>query len=136
MNAADEAKLLAECSAGPDGRIDPKRVAAACEVACRGGSAARKLAVLRKYERLVQRKARAASVTVESSAELSDAAGKKFQRSIADIRGVKPGELVLAPFSLTLDGLAKGNYTVDFKLNGKSVGTAQAVKADVRNQIQ
>lgn len=68
------------------------------------------------------------------TAELSDAAGKKFQRSIADIRGVKPGELVLAPFSLTLDGLAKGNYTVDFKLNGKSVGTAQAVKADLYEQ--
>lgn len=32
------------------------------------------------------------------TAELSDAAGKKFQRSIADIRGVKPGELVLARF--------------------------------------
>lgn len=87
MNAADEAKLLAECSAGPDGRIDPKRVAAACEVACRGGSAARKLAVLRKYERLVQRKTRAASVTVESSAELSDAAFERLKKFVESQTG-------------------------------------------------
>ena len=81
MNAAEEAKLLAECSAGPDGRIDPKRVAAACEVACRGESAARKLAVLRKYERLLQREIRAGTATLESSAELSDAAFEKLKSS-------------------------------------------------------
>lgn len=80
MNAAEEAKLLAECSAGLDGRIDPKRVAAACEVACRGESAARKLAVLRKYERLLQREIRAGTATLESSAELSDAAFEKLKK--------------------------------------------------------
>lgn len=80
MNAAEEAKLLAECSAGPDGRIDPKRVAAACEIACRGKSATRKLAVLRKYERLLQRKIKAGTATLESSAELSDAAFEKLKK--------------------------------------------------------
>jgi len=66
--------------------------------------------------------------------ELIDAAGKKFQRNVADIRGVKPGELVLAPFSLTLDGLAKGNFSIEFKLNGKSLGISHAVKADLYEQ--
>lgn len=80
MNAADEAKLLAECSAGPDGRIDPERVAAACEIACRGGSNARKLAVLRRYRQIVQNRIRAASVTVESSAELSGEAFEKLKK--------------------------------------------------------
>lgn len=68
------------------------------------------------------------------TAELTDSAGKKFQRNIADIRGVKPGELVLMPFSLTLDELAKGDYAVEFKLNGKSLGTSRAVKADLYEQ--
>lgn len=68
------------------------------------------------------------------TAELTDSAGKKFQRNIADIRGVKPGELVLSPFALTLDGLAKGDYAVEFKLNGKSLTVAHAVKADLYEQ--
>ena len=47
---------------------------------------------------------------------------------------MKPGELVLAPFALTLDGLAKGDYAVEFKLNGKSLAVAHAVKADLYEQ--
>ncbi len=68
------------------------------------------------------------------AAELTDSAGKKIACNIADIRGVKHGELILAPFSLALDGLAKGDYTVEFKLNGKSLGVSRAVKADLYEQ--
>ncbi len=71
---------------------------------------------------------------IKINAELTDRTGKKFRRPVADVHNVKPDELVLVPLSLTLDGLAKGNYTIDFKLNGRNIGTARAVKADLYEQ--
>lgn len=68
---------------------------------------------------------------VRFSVEFTDAAGKKTLRDIATVPGVVPGELVRLPFSLSIDALAKGNYTAEFRINGESAGKITCVKADL-----
>lgn len=79
MNASTKAKLLAECSLDKNGRIDPARVSAACAIAETEATADAKLAVLKKYRKLIEAELEKGRVVVESSAPLSDSA-------LADVR--------------------------------------------------
>jgi len=73
----------------------------------------------------------------EFSAELTDNTGKKITRSIAVVRDIKAEEVANPPFLLGLDGLALGDFTVDFKVNGKSMTSIKAVKTDLyEEQLQ
>lgn len=67
-------------------------------------------------------------------AELTDSAGKSISREVAAVSGVAGGELVRLPLVLSLDGLACGKFTVDFKVNGKTMGRHAAARIDLYEQ--
>lgn len=67
------------------------------------------------------------------SVNFTDAAGRRSRRDIATVSGVKPGELVRLPFSLSIDALASGPYLAEFQVNGKLWERIQTAKIDFYN---
>ena len=68
------------------------------------------------------------------NAELTDQTGKHFKRELGRVSGAKRNELIKVPFEIPLDPLAKGNYTADFQINGRSVRKVAAAKINLYEQ--
>ncbi len=68
------------------------------------------------------------------SAELTDSTGKQITRELGRVEHAEPGDLLLIPFSLPLDEVARGDYQVAFKLNGTPLETCSAAKVDLAEQ--
>lgn len=71
---------------------------------------------------------------VRIEAELTDSAGKRISREIATVPGVAEGELVQLPLTLALGGLACGDFTVGFKVNGKTAERHAGTRIDLYEQ--
>jgi len=66
--------------------------------------------------------------------ELTDQTGKHFKRELGSVSGVKRNELFKVPFEIPLDQLAKGNYTADFRINGRSIRKVDGSKINLHEQ--
>ncbi len=64
------------------------------------------------------------------TAELIDSKGKKINQKIAGIEAQK-NEVLEIPFKIALTKLSQGCYTVEFKLNGKTIKLYKGCKEDL-----
>ena len=68
------------------------------------------------------------------TARITDSAGKSFVRRLAAVSDARPDSLIRIPFSLPLDRVAKGDYTVDFAVNGADMARVSASRIDLYRQ--
>ena len=64
------------------------------------------------------------------SAALTDSANQKISKKLATINA-KPNDILKIPFEISLDKLNKGDYTVDFMLNGKIIRKLKGCKINL-----
>lgn len=71
---------------------------------------------------------------VRIAVELTGTDGKKSSRELGMVPEARKGELVFFPAVLPLDGLARGSYTAEFKINGVPVAKYAGSRIDLYEQ--